>query len=58
MQLRSGVKRSAYMSEPGNNSADKIVLPAASARQAQTGIGVRYVLAISTFAAIAAMGLI
>jgi hypothetical protein len=43
------------MSEPKSANIEK---PAVRARQAQSGMGVRYVLAISTFAAAAIMGLI
>jgi hypothetical protein len=41
-----------------NPAGDAVVLPTASARQAQTGLGVRYVLAISTVAAVSIMGLV
>ena len=37
---------------------DKPVLPATEARQAQTGMGVRYVLLISTVAAAVLMGIV
>jgi len=37
---------------------EKQVLPATEARQAQTGMGVRYVLLISTVAAAVLMGIV
>jgi heme A synthase len=46
---------SELLKKPADND---IGMSTVSARQAQSGMGVRYVLAISTFAAIAIMGII
>ena len=47
------------MNDPGKIPAnDTAALPTASARQAQAGMGVRYVLVISTVAAVTIMALI
>ena len=45
-----------WKDQPANDRGE--VLPTSAARQAEAGMGVRYVLAISTLAAFAVMGLI
>ena len=56
LQPRPSVERLIHMSESLKKPADSgIGMSTVSARQAQSGLGVRYVLAISTFAAVAIM---
>jgi len=45
-------------SPPANHSSDRLELSTNEARQAESGLGVRYVLAVSTLAALAGMAIV